>query len=244
MEPLRRIDTTPIHQRIQLQIKEYILANGLRPGDLLPSEAQLTEQLGVSRPVVREALRSLESLGLVCSRRGGGRYVGEFSLDPIVRNLSYSMLSDMDDVRDLLEVRKRLEASFVADAIAAMDEGTLLRLRQIVDSMRQKEAAGAPNLFEEDVAFHQALYSVIDNRLLIKLLDVFWHVVQYLRRTSLPPAGPLGHEVRNHEEILRAIEAKDVELARERLVRHFEAIEGQLGVAQGDAAGGDQERDA
>jgi len=115
VKTLSPIDTRSIHQEIQHRIKEYILVNNLQPDDPLPAETQLAEQLGVSRAVVREALRALESVGVIHSRRGAGRYVSEFNLDPVVDNLAYSMLFDQEDVQELLDVRERLEVSFVPD---------------------------------------------------------------------------------------------------------------------------------
>ena len=142
METLKPIDLPSIHEEIQKRIKEYILANGLQPGDPLPSEPQLADQLGVSRAVVREALRSLEALGVIYSRRGAGRYVSRFNLDPIVQSLSYGMLFDMEDMEDILAVRERLEAGFMADAVPAMDQDTLNQMWRLGCQKQQKAAAG------------------------------------------------------------------------------------------------------
>lgn len=241
MKSLRPIDFPSIHQEVQDRIKEYILANELQPDDPLPSETQLADQLGVSRAVVREALRSLESLGVIYSRRGAGRYVSRFSLDPIVQNLSYGMLFGTEDLEDILAVRERLEAAFIPDAVLAMDQDSLNQMRVLVDQMYQKAAAGEEFL-EEDMAFHRAIYLVIGNRLLTKLLDIFRDVYENLRERSL--SGPTGRDLnplaRDHAEILQAIEARDVELARQRLMDHFDGIKRRLKVAQlasGDSAG-------
>ncbi|MCD6291340.1 MAG: FadR family transcriptional regulator [Anaerolineae bacterium] len=231
MKELRPIHARSIHQEIQERIKEYILANDLHPGDPLPSETQLAEQLHVSRAVVREALRSLESLGIIRSRRGEGRYVNAFSLDPIVRNLNYSMLFDAEDVWEILDVRERLEAGFIADAIAAMNEETLSRLRELIEKMRQR-AESDEEFLEEDLAFHRVIYQVVDNHLLLKLLDVFWDVYKNLRDERVLVVKDLKAEVKNHAEILEAIEAGDAELARQRLVDHFSGIKRRLRAAQ------------
>ena len=119
MKTIEPIELPSIHEEIQHRLKEYILANNLQAGAPLPSETQLAGQLGVSRAVVREALRSLESLGVIHSRRGAGRYVSQFNLDPVLQNLSYGMLFDVEDLQEIIDVRERLEASFLADAIEA-----------------------------------------------------------------------------------------------------------------------------
>jgi len=123
MLPLQRIkpiDVPTMHEELQDRLKEYILANKLQAGDPLPTEAQLADQLGVSRAAVREGLRSLESLGMIYSRRGEGRYVRGFNLDPILENLHYSLLFDTEDAREMIEVREQLEIGFIGAAIAAL----------------------------------------------------------------------------------------------------------------------------
>jgi len=231
MEPLKPLDLPSIHDEIQERIKEYILVNKLQPDDPLPSETQIADQLGVSRAVVREALRSLESLGVIHSRRGAGRYVSEFNLDPIIQNLGYSMLLDMEDVQEILEVRERLEAGFIADAIAAMDQDTLSQLWTLVDKMRQKAAAGE-TFPEEDLAFHRTIYLTTGNRLLIKLLGIFWDVYNNLLEESLDVVEDPDAEARNHEAILQAIEAKEVKLAQDRITDHFDGIKERLRTAR------------
>ncbi len=231
MEALRPLEIRSIHDQVQERIKEHILANNLQPDDLLPSEAVLAEKLGVSRAVVREALRSLESMGVVHSRRGAGRFVSEFKLDPILDNLSYGMLFDTEELQEMVAIRECLEAGFIDDAIVAMDGPTLNRLRMLADEMRQKAAAGE-NFLEADLAFHRTIYLVTGNRLLIKLQDVFRTVYQNLQDRSLRVTRDLDAELRNHEQILQAIEAQDTESARRLLVVHFEGIKERLKSAQ------------
>ena len=138
MQPIRRVEIQTVHQELQEHVREYIIANALRPGDPLPTEAQLAEQLGVSRPILREGLRALESLGIIYSRRGEGRFVSSFRLEPIFESFAYGALFEANQILDLLEVRERLEVSFIADVIAVIDENSLEQLRQIVAEMRTK----------------------------------------------------------------------------------------------------------
>jgi DNA-binding FadR family transcriptional regulator len=227
MDGLRPIEMPSVHEALVAGVKDYIVANGLRAGDPLPSEAQLAGQLHVSRSGVREALRSLQSLGVITSRRGDGHYVNSFNFDPIVQNLNYSMLFDVEDAHEVLEVRERLELSFIGDAAAAMNEGSLEVLRALVAAMRRRADQGRLYL-EEDIAFHRTIYETVGNRLLIKLLDVFWDVYNHLRDRSLLDVRDLHEQVSGHEQILRALEARDGEAARHYLVPHFANIEARL----------------
>jgi DNA-binding FadR family transcriptional regulator len=75
-------------------VKQYILENDLKGGDPLPPETHLVQELGVGRSSVREAIKSLQSLGIVEARHGDGLYVREYNMDPILETLSFSMRGD------------------------------------------------------------------------------------------------------------------------------------------------------
>ena len=231
MKTIQPIQMPSVHVEIQNRLKEYIIANNLQPDDPLPSEPQLANQLGVSRAVVREALRSLEALGVIYSRRGAGRYVSQFNLNPILQNLSYGMLFDVEDLQEIIAVRERLEVGFIADAISAMDEDTLDQMRQTLERMKKKMHTDE-DFLEDDLTFHRFLYQVTGNRLLIKLLDIFREVYQNLHNQSLGVARSLEVELRNHQQILQAIEAGDAKLAQQRLANHFDGIKDRLSTAQ------------
>jgi DNA-binding FadR family transcriptional regulator len=231
MQRLKPIDARSIQQQIQERVKEFILSNRLQPDDPLPTESQLVDQLHVSRAALREALTSLESLGVIRSIRGKGRYVNKFNLGPVVQNLGYSMLFDLEDLVEILAVRERLEVGFVAEAIAALDAEAMGQLHTLLESMRQKARAGM-SFLDEDFSFHRAIYAGLGNRLLMKLLDVFWHTYKNLRDQSLQGAGDPEVEIRNHELILEALEARDVELVQRRIVDHYATLKEQLKTAQ------------
>ena len=231
VQGVKPIEVLSIHQEVQERIKDFIVAGKLRPDDALPTEAQFAEQLHVSRPVVREALRALESLGVIYSRRGEGRYVSRFNLDPVLQSLNYSLLFDTEDVRQMIEVRERLEASFVVQAIAVMDQATLDELRTLVAQMRQL-AGGDGYFLDKDLDFHRAIYRPIGNRVLEKLLDMFCAIYQNLRDKSLSVVQDPLAEVEHHEQILQAIEAKDAALAQELVTEHFSGIKRRIQAAQ------------
>ena len=190
MQQIRRIEIQTVHQELQGHIREYILANALRPGDPLPTEAQLAEQLGVSRPILREGLRALESLGIIYSRRGEGRYVSSFRLEPVFESFAYGALFEANQIFDLLEVRERLEVSFIADVIAVIDENSLEQLRQIVAEMRTKMTI-VEEFWMTDLKFHRLMYETVNNAVLLRLLDMFWEIFRNLRdRSLLPPRDP------------------------------------------------------
>lgn len=231
MLPIKRVEARTVHQELQDRITEYILANKLRPGDPLPTEAQLAEQLGVSRSVLREGLRALESRGVIYTRRGEGRFVSGFQIEPLIDSFAYSTLFEADQITEILEVRERLEVGFVPDAVAALDQADLERLRTIVAEMYRKQAAGELT-WREDLEFHRLVYQPIGNRVVLKLLDVFWQIFRNLRDRSLIPPRDAAANIHNHAAILEAIEARDVELAQRRIAAHFDDLRERLRDAQ------------
>src|SRR5690242_15600751 len=97
------------------RIKEYIVANHLRPGDPLPTEHELSERLRVSRSRVREAVKTLSALDIVEVRHGYGTYVGRMSLDALVQSLAFRSMLKPDEgqhvLADLIDIRELIETS-------------------------------------------------------------------------------------------------------------------------------------
>src|SRR5688572_1855652 len=193
-----------LHQATQQAIRHYIVANRLRPNDPLPPEGELAEQFGVSRTSVREAVKALESLGVLEARARVGLFVGSFSLDRVLDNLAYSLLVDRDSVVELLQVREHLEASFIPLVAARATPNQLRALRSVVDRMGACAVRGEA-FVEEDRFFHRALYEPLRNQLLIKLVDVFWTVFRRLQQDALVEDDP--DPVRAWEDHRRIVEA-------------------------------------
>lgn len=210
------------------KIKDYILANGLRPGDPLPTEAELCELLGVSRSNVREAVRTLTTLNIVSVRHGHGTFVGEMSLDALVESLVFRGVlipgDDLQALRDIVEVREALDTA-MAQQVADSLRGTYnADLHALVDEMVDCAANG--ELFpEQDRAFHTSLLARIDNQLVGQLVGAFWDVhtaVMPSLGVSLP--ADMIDTAKAHGDMLRAAEAGDAEALRASVARHYEPI--------------------
>lgn len=200
----------PLYQAVQEEIKAYILANSLVPGDVLPPETELAQQLNVSRTSVREGVKSLEALGILKSRPGYGLYVSEFSFDPILDNLAYGLQFDVKQLSDILEVRYHIEYGMVESVVAAVTPKQIIRLRRLVKQMEAVALEGRYSA-ELDQRFHRILYENVDNSVLWKILDIFWAIYREAQeRVLMPePADPMDTYQR-HFEILRALEARDL----------------------------------
>ncbi|WP_406150953.1 FadR/GntR family transcriptional regulator [Streptomyces sp. NBC_01012] len=218
------------------QIKDFILVEGLRPGDLLPTEAELCERLNVSRSSVREAVRTLSTLGIVDVRHGHGTYVGAMSLDALVEMLVFrGVLSPGDDLRalrDVVEIRQALDHG-MADRIVASLAGTSNPdLHALVDEM--VAVAGEGRTFpQQDRAFHTGLLARLDNALIGQLVSAFWEVHTVVVPTlGLSVAADMDQTARAHGLMLDAAEAGDVLAFHAALTSHYDPIGKALGVTE------------
>lgn len=205
-----------LYQVAQEEIKAYILRHSLKPGDPLPPESELAQRLGIGRNSVREAVKALEALGILETRQGSGLFVRGFSFDAILSNLPYSLVFQVKELTDLLEVRSYLEHATVERVLKGATPEQLAKLHGLLDRMR-RDAEGGIYSAEDDRQFHQTLYENVDNRVLVGIMDVFWGLllqVQQQQRDAIPePSDPMD-TYRRHAQIVQALEKRDVQAMR------------------------------
>ena len=220
-----------LHHSVQDAIRAFILDNKLRAGDPLPPETDLARQLGVSRNSVREAVKALESLGILETRRGSGLFVRAFSFDPLLENLSYGLLFDLRELVELLEIRRTLETGLIGATMRVMPSTAVDELGAVVSAMAELANRGE-NFADEDRRFHQILFEPLGNLTLLKLLDVFWLTYREASRHTDMRNPDLIPTYEDHASIFEAVAARDVEEARAALDRHYAGLAGRLARAQ------------
>lgn len=221
LKPLSRPPS--LHVTVQESLRSYIEVNKLKAGDALPPESFLAQQLGVGRNSVREAIKALESLGILETRRGIGVFVKEFSFQPLLDNLAYGLGDTLRDVEELRELRRVLEVGLIDKTIEMIGEEDLAALRDVTERMRQR-AERNESFAEEDELFHRLLFRCQNNRMLTALIEVFWRAFYKASNfANLDNSDPLS-TWRDHHEIVEAIAARDVKRARKRLDEHYEGI--------------------
>ncbi len=201
------------------EIHDYIMRHQLKPGDLLPSEAELSREIGVSRNVIREAIKSMELMGMVKACPGRGTEVREFSLDFIFSHaLFFRMAEDERLVRQMFDIRKTLELGYMRQAFDSISQENIARMREIAERMRASwEESGA--FAREDREFHQTLFASVGNPVLTSLLDAIWAVdTGYQLEEKLPH---LASSVAKHEAIVDALEEYDYLKFAHAMYRHY-----------------------
>jgi len=219
VEPIRR---NRLYQGIVAQIEALLERGDLRPGDQLPPERQLAEQFQVSRASVREALRSLELLGIVDTRAGGGTFVHQAQPDDLARPLS-SLIARGHTVADVIDVRGLIEPAVAERAARNITAEEIAELREIIAAQERKVAAGETYV-EEDTRFHELIGQASRNELLVTMLGVIWDVLRASREEWLQTQQRAHASLEAHRRIVAALEAGDPAAAREAAADHIHAV--------------------
>ncbi len=226
--PMEKLNRGPMLTRaIQDQIKRYVTDNALRPGDSLPPENQLAAILGVSRGSVREAIKALESLGIVEVRHGCGVIVREFNFDSVLELLSYGLVFDRSRIGEMLQIRKWLETAAIGEAIEKITDQQIHEIDEVLTRWEARIANGQSTA-EEDRAFHRLLYAPLNNASLISLLDIFWVVYHAVPIRAITTDLQPTTTIQDHREILEAVRRRDAAEARQRVLDHFRNIEERI----------------
>jgi len=199
-----------------------ILSSSLRPGDKLPPMAELEKRLGVSHTVVREALRMLETRGLVQVQHGKGVIVSLNSSDALSTSLNAVFRLHEGTLFHLMEFRTILE---IEVARLAAERRTDHNLREMQDYLQEMEqAAEVPRGYvDADVGFHNALVRATHNPVLISVTSSLQDLLVKSREITFrgPPVGAI-RALRAHYRIYEAVKAKDPETAAVAMRQHLD----------------------
>ena len=201
------------------EIRSYILEHKLSPGDLLPTEQQLCAHLGVSRNVIREAIKSMELMGMVEACPGRGTVVKDFRLDFIFQHALFFRLTEDDTlVRQMFDIRKTLELGYMRQAFDSISKEDIGRMRDIVNRMKINwEESGT--FAQEDREFHLLLFGSVGNPVLMSLLTAIWAVDSGYRLEEKLPH--LSTSVTKHEAIVTALEEYDYLKFAHAMYQHY-----------------------
>ena len=219
-EPIER---KKVYELVAERLVQEITDRRLTPGDELPRERELAEVYRVGRSSVREALRMLESKGLIASPGSGRLVVAEYT-NPLNHSLALLLEMHDGDLQELFEVRRILEVESAGLAALRRTDEDLAAMRDALERMEQG-LRSAERYVGGDVHFHLAVAVATQNRIATHMMrairDVLRRALMSIYHIPGSPERSLGH----HREILDAITAGRSEAARERMQAHLLQVE-------------------
>jgi GntR family transcriptional repressor for pyruvate dehydrogenase complex len=224
--PIQTIENPRLYRQIAAQLSSLIAAGELAEGSRLPSERDLAEQLGVSRPSVREALIALEVQGKVEVRVGAGIFVARARPVPVV-----DPLKEGQGPFDLLRARWLIEGESAAEAARKARAEDLSLVQAAVHDMelcqRRRQSADAA-----DRAFHVAIARAAHNSTLVSVVTDLWDqgrgAIWKRMEDHFQTPALRATVLHDHQEILDALQAKDSRAARKAMHEHLEHVDREL----------------
>ena len=220
LEAVRRSD---VFQEVLDKIGTYIEQNHLEAGDRLPSDRDLAAALGVSRPLVRQALKVLEGLGRVSAHQGSGTFVRDASHRVAVEELTRGLAFDRRLLLDVLPVRIAIELAILRASATRLTPETLAVLESTV-AERGACIAEDPKESSLDLSFEARLGELCGNEILRRLQALIHDV--WLRAQLATHAAPADRLAlhRDHLDIYESLRSGDIEAAAHQFEAHLRSL--------------------
>jgi GntR family transcriptional repressor for pyruvate dehydrogenase complex len=220
-----------ISEEIVSQIKHLITTGDLKPGDRIPSERELAQMLGVSRPSVREAIMVLDAMGLLAARQGGGTYVRSLTAGALNDPLSTMIEENPAMLHALVEVRMGLETWSAYLAAKRATPVEVERMRELLSTMKAQATRGGWDA-EVDSQFHYAITAATHNTLQMHVLNtihsLFHKTIQVALTEFYRKEGMVELLLEQHRAIYQAIAAGQPEQARQAMQDHLSLVEDKM----------------
>lgn len=213
-------------ERAMEDVRAFIRKNELMPGDTLPSESALAEQMGVSRPVAREALRGLATLRILNIGNGRKARVAMPDASSLSVILDHTTYSGKLSFQQILDVRRTLELRTVSLAAMRRSDADAAELMSTVQSMYAALEHDQIALMELDILFHEIIARSSGNLLYSILIDSFRVITRQTWAIGWRSRASLENRTENircHERIATAIMAQDTARAEAAMTEHFDS---------------------
>lgn len=227
--PAPQIVRTSLYEQVADNIENWIFTRALKPGDRLPSERELCEQFGLSRTVIREAIKILAERGLLSIQAGRGNFVSRLSVESLSEAVNRFLRFSNETHEDLLEVRELLEVKIAELAASRALTEDCRQLELALEAMEQ--AQNDTNLFlAADSSFHAALAQATRSGVFIALINSFVGFLHDVRLIGFSvDAYKRGPE--EHRRIFEAVCQKNPAAAREAMREHLQNVRRDIEIA-------------
>lgn len=217
LAPPTREDTSLAVAR---KLLNYLLTSDLRIGDRLPSERELADSAGVSRPVMREALKALGFLGLLEVRPGDGTFLANTQSALLPKMIEWGVLLGEKPIHDVMEARTHIEVTVARIAAERRRDADLDELRSHLDRMR--DSVKDKETFQHaDVAFHLTLAQASCNVVFADILNSMHILMEVWSKRTLENSQDLYPYYEEHLAVFNGVKAQDPEAAAAAMSRHM-----------------------
>ncbi|WP_080872588.1 FadR/GntR family transcriptional regulator [Oceanobacillus timonensis] len=211
---------------IMNQFTRMIKEGELSIGDKIPPERDLTDQFGVGRSTIREAIKSMTSMGLLEARLGEGTFIRKVDSDNIKQQLQWGLYLDPAPFNELIELRKILELETVKRAALNRTEEEIAELASWIDNMQQEGQVHRNK--QNDLMFHMTIAKASNNKMIYNLLDLIRMSLEEWFENVLKDSHNVENSIKEHQCILEAIIQQNVEQAIETMEIHLNRGEKRL----------------
>ena len=227
----KKITPVRISSEIIAQIKDLLKGGELKPGDALPSERELADLMGVSRPPLREALKALEAMGFIEIRPRSKIIIKSAAERPIENPLNTLITDDSEKIFELLEIRREMECWAAGKAAQRSTEEEVEKLEEIVHKAQESSRNNREDP-KTDLDFHvtisMAANNIIQSHLTASVYNLLWSTQKTLRKRIFSKEGNRQLLTEQHFKIFEAIKNRNSERAREEVIRHIDFVEKEL----------------
>jgi GntR family transcriptional repressor for pyruvate dehydrogenase complex len=209
------------------RIREAIINRELKPGDYLPSEAELTSSLGVGKTSVREAIKMLEAMGVVEVRQGHGTFIREHASEDSIGPLIFQLILEQATPEGLLELRLIFEPAYTLLAMRKATEEDIKRIRECLE-LFEKKIREKTQMAEDDLEFHRLILTCVRNpfieRIGLTMHQLFKKSIEF-SMVKIPDVA-----LKDHKAIFEAFSKKDEAALRQAILKSYDGWKIALGL--------------
>ncbi|MBO9610606.1 MAG: FadR family transcriptional regulator [Paenibacillaceae bacterium] len=234
MGKLGTLKKTNLYEQAIDSLLNYIIVNGLTEGDKLPAENQLKDIFGISRNTLREALKSLQLLGIIETKQHSGIVVKDFSISDLTKFVPYSLRVEDKNLRSLCEAREWMEQGLLPVIVERRTDEDLAKLADIIAAIDRGIEDGS-EIAELDFQFHQAMVECCNNTFINNvntILRDFFTLYVREKQASTKPDSYMNksHQITNndHRLILQYITERNLPLLQKIHKKHLNALALQI----------------
>ena len=225
LEQSNKIRKEGVAEKVVNRILDLVRSGNLKAGDRLPAERELIDIFGVSRPTLREALRSLSTLGVIEMRHGGGAFVTDLHAKSLLAPLDFFVSLSAENAQEVFECRRLIETEIARKCATNAPAKAIEELEAML--IAQEKITDDPVAFRIlDSEFHEKLFEIAGNSIMERLAQGFYNMGLDARRKATASPLVTRQSLKDHREIVDGMKkgsVKQTAAAMDRHLRHIEA---------------------